>query len=124
MAQGIEAFALNASSPLAQQVVREVAGPQVRVRYSAVARTETPLPQGLRPVSVSSRTGAFLVGDRVFAPRSEAERAVAGSLAFVREVASALPVDEADEQIVEDLLAKRTAGLKERRLRGRKEPGR
>jgi hypothetical protein len=70
---------------------------------------------------VGSRTGALLVGDRVFAHRSEIERTVAGSLAFVREVAAALPVDEADERIVEDLLATRTAGLNEQRLRGRKE---
>jgi hypothetical protein len=120
MARGNEAWALNAPLPVAQQVV-EVVRPQVRVRYSAVARTETPLPQGLRPVSVGSRTGALLVGDRVFAHRSEIERTVAGSLAFVREVAAALPVDEADERIVEDLLATRTAGLNEQRLRGRKE---
>ena len=118
-----QAIALRALTS-AQPVLREVAPPAIRVQYSAVTRTETPLPQGLRPSAVGTRTGALLVGDSVFAHRSEVERTADASLEFIRNVAGALPINESDEQAVDRLMARRTSTLGERPLRGRKESGR
>lgn len=99
----------NRSEPRAQR--RQV------IEYSAISSTETPLPAGLRPVSLLlTRTGAVSVGDRLVGAPSEPERLVAASLAHVRAVAEALPVDAEDEKVVDDLMARRAGTLAARRL--------
>lgn len=93
---------------------------QPRVQYSAVTNTETRLPEGIRPVSLlGNRTGSLLVGDLVSGHRSEAARTVEGSLQYIQHVAAALPIDKDDEQIVDALVARRTATLATRPLRRR-----
>jgi hypothetical protein len=90
------------------------------LEYSEVATSETPLPIGLRPVSLlAPRTGILSVGERIVGRTSEPERLVSGSLAYVQAIASALPIDEQDERIVDGLMAKRAAGLSTRPLRRR-----
>ena len=56
---------------------------------------------------------------RMAGPTTEPERLVAGSLAYVQAVASALPIDEEDERIVDALVAKRTANHPVRPIRRR-----
>jgi hypothetical protein len=90
------------------------------IGYSEVASSETPLPIGFNPLSVlGTRTGSLLVGDRLIGHRSEPERLVEGSLRYVRAIASALPIDKDDERIIDELMAKRTAGRTTRPLRRR-----
>lgn len=90
------------------------------VGYSEVASSETPLPIGLGPLSLlTSRTGSLLVGDRLVGKASEPERLVIGSLAYVRAIAAALPIDPEDERIIDDLMAKRTSEREIRPLRRR-----
>ncbi len=88
--------------------------------YSEVASSETPLPVGFRPVSLlGARTGTLLVGERLVGKSSEPERLVTGSLRYVEAIASALPIDKEDERIIDELMAKRTAGRATRPLRRR-----
>jgi len=101
-----------------------VARPQAKRRqvlgYSEVASSETPLPVGLGPLSLLlARTGTLSVGERLAGPTTEPERLVAGSLAYVQAIASALPIDEEDERIVDALVAKRTANHPVRPIRRR-----
>lgn len=108
-----------------QSIRCEVMPTPVRVQCSAVAHTETPLPQGMHPASLlANRTGTLLVGDLVFGQRSDIERTAAGSLEYIKQVAAALPVDAEDERIVGALVAKRTAKLATRPLRRREGEGR
>ena len=101
-------------------VANNVACAQPRVQYSAIAKNETRLPEGMRPASLlGNRTGSLLVGDFLSSHRSELERAADASFRLVREVAAVLPVDAEDERIVDALLAKRTASLATRPLRRR-----
>jgi hypothetical protein len=110
--------AFSTGLALATPGVREGAEP--RVQYSAVTSTETRLPQGLRPATlIGSRTGSLLVGDLVAAHRSGVERTVETSLQYIRQVAGALPIDENDERVVDELLAKRAGRLATRPLRRR-----
>lgn len=113
-------LALSSGVCLVETVRREIAPQPVRLQYSAISRTETPLPEGLRPPSlIANRTGSLLVGDLVVGHRSEVERSTAASLQYIQQVAAALPVDQDDERIVDGLVAKRTAGLRTRPLRRR-----
>jgi hypothetical protein len=113
-------LALRLGLSLSQSVRREVAPQPVRVQYSAISRSDTPLPEGLRPAFLlANRTGSLLVGDFVFGHRSDLERATAASLDFIQRVAATLPVDENDERMVDTLVAKRTAASSTRSLRRR-----
>jgi hypothetical protein len=90
--------------------VRNAEQPQI-LQYSEVASSETPLPSGLNPVSLlGSRTGALCVGSRSVGASSESERMAAHALRHIQAVAAALPIDAEDERIIDDLMAKRTAG--------------
>jgi hypothetical protein len=87
------------------------------VEYSAINASETPLPVGLRPVSLLlPSTGAVQVGDRLVGGASPLERLVAASVAHVEAIASALPIDAEDERIVDELFSKRSASLRTRPL--------
>jgi hypothetical protein len=105
---------------VAQPARHEVHKVPVRVQYSAVASTETRLPEGVQPASLlANRTGSLLVGDLVFGHRSDVERTAEGALQYIQHIAAALPVDPEDERIVDALVAKRTASLGTRPLRRR-----
>lgn len=112
-------LALSTGMAIGQPARREVQETPPRVQYSAITNTETRLPEGMQPFIQTNRTGSLLVGDFLFGHRSELERMTAGSLQYVKEVASALPVDQEDERIVDALVAKRTASLATRPLRRR-----
>jgi hypothetical protein len=112
-------LALSTGMAIGQPARREVQETPPRVQYSAITNTETRLPEGMQPFIQTNRTGSLLVGDFLFGHRSELERMTARSLHCVKEVASALPVDQEDERIVDALVAKRTASLATRPLRRR-----
>jgi hypothetical protein len=115
-----------ASVALMSGETQPVPNPQRRqvLEYSEVATSETALPIGLRPLALLlPRTGSLAVGERPLGPVSHPEQVVAGSLAFVEAIASALPLDAEDERIIDDLMSKRAASLSIRPLRKR-EPGR
>lgn len=98
--------------PAAEQ--RQVVG------YSEVASSETPLPFGFRPLAIlEPRTGSLLVGDRLAGRVSEIERLVAGSLRHLDVIGAVLPTDERDEQLIDELMAKRDATRVTRPLRRR-----
>jgi hypothetical protein len=87
------------------------------VEYSAINASETPLPVGLRPVSLLlPSTGSVQVGDRLDGSASALERLVAASAAHVEVIAAALPLDAEDERIVDALMSKRAASLRARPL--------
>lgn len=113
-------MALRMEIPLSQANERVVPPSPLRLHYSAVCRTETPLPEELQPAAIGTRTGAMVVGDLVFASPSEIEQTVAGSVELVRTLAEALPVIKEDERMVDALMACRTHQLEVRPLRGRK----
>ena len=91
------------------------------VEYSATTSSETPLPVGLRPVSLLvSSTGPLVVGDRLLGTASHQERLVAASRAHVEAIASVLPLDAEDERIVDELMRKRSETLRRRPLAKRR----
>jgi len=112
-------LALSTGMAIGQPARREVQETPPRVQYSAITNTETRLPEGMQPFIQTNRTGSLLVGDFLFGHRTELERMTAGSLQYINEIASALPVDQEDERIVDALVAKRTASLATRPLRRR-----
>jgi len=94
--------------------------PPVRVQYTAIARSQTPLPEGFRPPSLlADSTGSLLLGDDLFHRRDEIERTALGSHEFVQKVAVAVPLDEDDERLVGAAVAQTLSTLTTRPLRRR-----
>ena len=116
----LELYGFSRGIAVAQPGGQALQEPAPLVQCSAISATETRLPEGMFPASLSpNRTGFLLVGDFVFERRLDVERMAEGSLLYLQQVAAALPVNAEDERVVDALVAKRTAGLGTRPLRRR-----
>lgn len=93
---------------------------RTELQYSQISPVETRLPAGVAPAALlDAGTGELVVGDSLLSRTSELHPLVAGSLEYIRAVASALPIDEQDERIVDALLAKRQQSFAIKPLRRR-----
>ena len=92
----------------------------VQFYYSAIERAETPLPAGLQPASLLQKaTGADVIGELLERRASDVVELVKGSLKFIEAIAGAIPTDDADERLVDALVARSVADAKTRPLRRR-----
>lgn len=120
MSKLLDVVALSSGISVAASAVGGVPAAPVRVEYTALAKTQTPLPEGMRPPSLlANSTGSLLLSDDLFHPRNEVESIAKGSLGLVTALARAVPIDPEDEKLVGAAVAEALSKLGTKPLRRR-----